>query len=213
MTIHPTVQQKYDIIPVLRTPHVFLSSLGSPQTNQLTPPPPHLHPTTSTLVCHLTFPHPIQDWLWGTPITSSDGTKVLVTTGCSRGYCRCQLWYTGDKTECRFTVSQDLAQRDQQCTCNRQGKVLMSYYKTNLKCAVSLCLRCALSLSLSTTGFLCGSCVNGTGLTSLLNRCEACDTANVTLIALLGNFGSHCHCIFYAVCCGSVQPSVQCLEY
>ena len=44
----------------------------------------------------------------------------------------------------------------------------------------------AASPSLSTTGFLCGSCVNGTGVTGLLNRCEACDTANATLIVILG---------------------------
>ena len=47
---------------------------------------------------------------------------------------------------------------------------------------------CAASLSLSTTGLLCGSCVSGTGVTSLLNRCEACDTANATLIVGLGKF-------------------------
>ena len=45
---------------------------------------------------------------------------------------------------------------------------------------------CAASLSLSTPGFLCGSCVSGTGVTGLLNRCEACDTANATLIVVLG---------------------------
>ena len=45
---------------------------------------------------------------------------------------------------------------------------------------------CCLSLYLSTTGFLCGSCVSGTGVTGLLNRCEACDTANATLIVVLG---------------------------
>ena len=71
--------------------------------------------------CTLTLPRPMQDWLWGTPITTSEGNKILFTTGCSRGYCHCQLWYTDGKAECRFTVSQDLAQRDQQCTCNRQG--------------------------------------------------------------------------------------------
>ena len=48
----------------------------------------------------------------------------------------------------------------------------------------SLCLMS--SLSLSTTGYLCGSCVSGTGVTGLLNRCEACDTANATLIVALG---------------------------
>ena len=63
----------------------------------------------------------MQDWLWGTLVTNSDGTKVLFTTDCSRGYCHCQPWYTDNEAECRFTVSQDLAQRDQQCTCNRQG--------------------------------------------------------------------------------------------
>ena len=72
-------------------------------------------------------PHPLprlmQDWLWGTPIINSEGTKVLFTTDCSRSYCRCQLWYTDNVAECRFTVSQDLAQRDQQCTCNRQGEM------------------------------------------------------------------------------------------
>ena len=47
---------------------------------------------------------------------------------------------------------------------------------------------CAASPSNSTTGFLCGSCVSGTGVTSLLNRCEACDTANATLIVGLGKF-------------------------
>ena len=63
-------------------------------------------------------------------------------------------------------------------------------------CMISL--RLVVCLSLSTTGFLCGSCVNGTGVTSLLNRCEACDTANVTLIVFLGNFahGRHCHYIY-----------------
>ena len=71
--------------------------------------------------CTLTLPRPVQDWLWGTPITNSEGTKILYTTSCSRGYCHCQLWYADSKSECRFTVSQDLAQRDQQCTCNRQG--------------------------------------------------------------------------------------------
>ena len=76
--------------------------------------PPH------QLSCVL-FIFPMQDWLWGHPIANSDGTKDLFTTGCSRGYCRCQLWYTDNEAECRFTVSQDLAQRDQQCTCNRQG--------------------------------------------------------------------------------------------
>ena len=45
---------------------------------------------------------------------------------------------------------------------------------------------CAVSLSLSILGFLCGSCVSGTGVTGLLNRCEACDTANATLIVVLG---------------------------
>ena len=47
---------------------------------------------------------------------------------------------------------------------------------------------CAASVSgpLSTTGFLCGSCVSGTGVTGLLNRCEACHTANATLIVVLG---------------------------
>ena len=96
------------------------------------PLPDSTSPSPLTLVCHLTLPRPMQDWLWGTPITNSTGNRVLVTTGCSRGYCRCQPWYTGDKAECRFTVSQEPAQRDRQCTCNRQGKVLMSYYKANL---------------------------------------------------------------------------------
>ena len=45
---------------------------------------------------------------------------------------------------------------------------------------------CSASPSLSTPGFLCGSCVSGTGVTGLLNRCEACDTANATLIVVLG---------------------------
>ena len=71
----------------------------------------HSHPPSPSM----------QDWVWGTPITNSEGNKILFTTGCSRGYCHCQLWYTDGKAECRFTVSQDLAQRDQQCTCNRQG--------------------------------------------------------------------------------------------
>ena len=71
--------------------------------------------------CTLILTRPMQDWLWGTPITNSEGVKILFTTSCSRGYCHCQLWYTDGKAECRFTVSQDLAQRDQQCTCNRQG--------------------------------------------------------------------------------------------
>ena len=162
----------------------------SPQPILLAPPPSP-YPTTSVLVCHLTLPCPMQDWLWGTPITNSDGTKVLVTTGCSRGYCRCQPWYTGDKAECRFTVSQDPAQRDRQCICNRQGKMKNSVL---LQDNTWFCfVTDALSLSLSPTyaGFLCGSCVNGTGVTCLRNRCKVCDKANVTLIALLGNFGSY----------------------
>ena len=70
---------------------------------------------------HVLLPQPMQDWLWGTPVTNSDGNRVLFTTSCSRGYCRCQPWYTDNRRECRFTVSQDLRQRDQQCSCNRQG--------------------------------------------------------------------------------------------
>ena len=69
----------------------------------------------------LPLPCLMQDWLWGTPITNSEGNKILFTTGCSRGYCHCQVWYADSKAECRFTVSQDLAQRERQCTCNRQG--------------------------------------------------------------------------------------------
>ena len=68
-----------------------------------------------------TSPWPMQDRLWGTPITDSNGTKALFTTSCSRGYCRCQPWHVDNRRECRFTVSQDLGQRDQQCTHNRQG--------------------------------------------------------------------------------------------
>ena len=73
------------------------------------------------LSCTLPLPRLMQDWLWGTPITNSDGTKVLFTTGCSRGYCHCQLWYTDNGVECKFTVSQNMAERDQQCACNRKG--------------------------------------------------------------------------------------------
>ena len=87
-----------------------------------------IYSTTSTLMPYTPQPlcsHPpspsMQDWLWGTPITNSEGVKSLFSTSCCRGYCHCQLWYTDNKTKCRFTVSQDLAQRDQQCTCNRQG--------------------------------------------------------------------------------------------
>ena len=77
-----------------------------------------------TLMYYSMCPHlplSMEDWLWGTPITNSDGTKVLFTTDCSHAYCNCQPWYTDSRAECRFTVSQDLARRDQQCTCNRKG--------------------------------------------------------------------------------------------
>ena len=81
-----------------------------------------MFPTTLTLMCP-PLPCLMQAWLWGTPITNSDGTKDLFATSCSRGYCHCQPWHTDNRAECRFTVSQDLAQRDQQCTCNRKGKI------------------------------------------------------------------------------------------
>ena len=80
----------------------------------------HLFPLCKTPFA-LPLPCSMQDWLWGTPVTNSDGTKVLFTTGCPHSYCNCQPWYTDSGVECRFTVSQDLAQRDQQCTCNRKG--------------------------------------------------------------------------------------------
>ena len=152
MIIHPAIQQKFDIVPVLCFRHCLSIFIFLPWS--LLNPFSWLHhllpcTTTSALVCHLTLPRPMQDWLWGTPITNSDGTKVLVTTGCSRGYCRCQPWYTGDKAECRFTVSQDPAQRDRQCICNRQGKMKNSVLLQDNTwfCFVTDALSLSLSLS------------------------------------------------------------------
>ena len=89
-------------------------------------PPQSLFDSTALLHAlsspfHILLPQPMQDWLWGTPVTNSDGNRVLFSTSCSHGYCRCQPWHVDNRRECRFTVSQGLGQRDQQCTCNRQG--------------------------------------------------------------------------------------------
>ena len=53
-------------------------------------------------------------------------------------------------------------------------------------------------------GFLCGSCVSGTGVTALLNKCEDSGPANVTLIVFLGNPCSSC-----SQCKDNVYPSAK----
>ena len=118
--------------------------------------------------------HYSQDGHWGISQRYTMQCNNLVAYPCPSGYCRCSQNHDslGDNL-CSFAYFN--SDPNKQCYCDREGKCCSPYKAFSY-----------MYISKPTTGYLCGDCRDGKGVSTLLNRCVDCSGVNSILIAALG---------------------------
>ena len=114
-----------------------------------------------------------QDGHWGISQRYIRQSNNLLAYPCPSGYCRCSQDHDslGDNF-CSFAYFN--SNPDKQCNCDREGSYTLYVWGMTIQ------------LSNTTTGYLCGDCRDGKGVSALLNNCVDCSNVNSILIAALG---------------------------
>lgn len=140
--------------------------------------------------CRLYSSSLIQNDLWAEYVPSQ--MPNLFFYPCPPGYCRCFQNTSLGSTSCASVYSHSFP--NLQCKCNRKGMLIWLYlicisYCTYIQGITKLCvIRVYID-----TGILCGSCINNTGVSALLNECVTCSDAFGTLIGVLSKSNNIIH--------------------
>ena len=137
-----------------------------------------------------------QDGHWGISQRYTRQSNNLLAYPCPSGYCRCSQDHDSlGNNLCSFAYFN--SNPDKQCNCDREGSYTLYVWGMTIQ------------LSNTTTGYLCGDCRDGKGVSALLNNCVDCSNTNSVLIAVLSknlkymyatdalnvcSISSHCRC-------------------